>query len=60
MKLQPAAQETVRYRCPYEGAECRLGKHCHIIETKEALPCRITALIKCEACKGMISVEIGA
>ena len=41
------------------GAE--LGKHCHVLETADKLPCKITALVKCPIHNNKkIPVEIGA
>lgn len=42
-----AASKPVEYKCPYEGPRCKLGKHCHVLETADKLPCKITALVKC-------------
>jgi len=41
------APKSVEYKCPYEGARCKLKKHCHVLETPDKLPCKITALVKC-------------
>ena len=55
------APKSVEYKCPYEGARCKLKKHCHILETPDKLPCKITALVKCPIHNNKkIPVEIGA
>ena len=39
----------------------KLGKHCHVLETADKLPCKITALVKCPIHNNQkIPVEIGA
>ena len=56
-----AASKPVEYKCPYEGPRCKLGKHCHVLETADKLPCKITALVKCPIRNNKkIPVEIGA
>nr|DAU11393.1 MAG TPA: hypothetical protein [Caudoviricetes sp.] len=56
-----AASKPVEYKCPYEGPRCKLGKHCHVLETADKLPCKITALVKCPIHNNKkIPVEIGA
>ena len=46
------APKPVEYKCPYEGPRCKLGKHCHVLET---------ALVKCPIHNNQkIPVEIGA
>lgn len=55
------ASKPVEYKCPYEGPRCKLGKHCHVLETADKLPCKITALVKCPIHNNKkIPVEIGA
>ena len=54
------APHSVEYKCPHEGSRCKLGKHCHVLETADRLPCRITAFVKCPIYKKKIPVEIGA
>jgi hypothetical protein len=39
------AHNSVEYKCPHEGSHCKLGKHCHVLETADRLPCRITAYV---------------
>ena len=51
---------SVEYKCPHEGSRCKLGKHCHVLETADRLPCRITAFVKCPIYKKKVPVEIGA
>lgn len=51
--------KSIEYKCPYEGPRCKLGKHCHVLETADKLPCRITVLVKCPIKKEKIPVEIG-
>lgn len=52
--------KSVAYKCPYEGVHCKLGKHCHVLETAERLPCKITVLVKCPIYNNKkIFVEIG-
>lgn len=56
-----AASKPVEYKCPYEGPRCKLGKYCHVLETADKLPCKITALVKCPIHNNKkIPVEIGA
>ena len=56
-----AASKPVEYKCPYEGPRCKLGKHCHVLETADKLPCKITAIVKCPIHNNKkIPVEIGA
>lgn len=56
-----AASKPVEYKCPYEGPRCKLGKHCHVLETADKLPCKITALVKCPIHNNKkIPVDIGA
>ena len=56
-----AASKPVEDKCPYEGPRCKLGKHCHVLETADKLPCKITALVKCPIHNNKkIPVEIGA
>lgn len=56
-----AASKPVEYKCPYEGPRCKLGKHYHVLETADKLPCKITALVKCPIHNNKkIPVEIGA
>lgn len=54
------APKSVEYKCPYEWARCKLKKHCHVLETPDKLPCKITALVKCPIHNNQkIPVEIG-
>lgn len=52
--------KSVEYKCPHEGSHCKLGKHCHVLETADKLPYKITALVKCSIYNKKIPVEIGA
>lgn len=60
MKVMVTPPKSVAYKCPYEGPRCKLGKHCHVLETADKLPCKITAFVKCPVYKKKIPVEIGA
>lgn len=60
MNQMTAASKTIEYKCPNEGPRCKLGKHCHVLETADSLPCRITAFAKCPIYKKKIPVVIGA
>ncbi len=50
---------SIEYKCPHEGPRCKLGKHCHVLETADKLPCKITVFVKCPVHNKKISVEIG-
>lgn len=60
MTYMTTASHSVEYKCPYEGSRCKLGKHCHVLETADRLPCMIIAFVKCPISKTKIAVEIGA
>ena len=51
--------DSFNYKCPYEKT-CQIHKHCHVIKTKQKLPVKITAIIKCPMKKQEIAVDIGA
>lgn len=44
------------YKCPYEGDNCKLHKHCHAIETPFTLPPGFKAIIECQERKAKIEV----
>ena len=46
------------YKCPL-AKTCLINKHCHVIKTKQKIPVKITAIIKCPMKKQEIAVDIG-
>lgn len=59
-KILPCTFKTNVYRCPYEGANCPLNKHCHAIETPDRLPPGFTVILKCPLRKAKIEVTPAA
>lgn len=51
-------ESSIMYKCPYEK-NCTARKHCHILETTERLPTKVTVIIKCPIAHKKISVVIG-
>lgn len=52
--------KTSIYKCPHEGNNCKGHKHCHVLETTEALPGKITVLFQCPVQKNQkIPIIIG-
>ena len=49
----------VIYKCPYEGNNCKCGKHCFILKTTKKLETPISVLHKCPAIKEDIQITIG-
>lgn len=49
----------VVYKCPYEGSNCKHGKHCFILKTTKELEIPITILHKCPINKEDIEITIG-
>lgn len=50
--------QTKVYKCPFEGRKCGIGKHCHALETPEALPHDFKAVIECKWQKTRIEVNL--
>lgn len=57
-KILPRSRKTNIYKCPYEGANCPLNKHCHAIETPDRLPPNFTAVLDCPQRKAKIVVTL--
>ena len=58
--IQQNNNRTCIYKCPYAGENCAGHKQCHILETRNALPGKITVLFQCPIKKKQkISLTIG-
>lgn len=45
------------YKCPNEN-QCKIKKHCHILETVHKLPEPLDIVHKCPAEKGKIKIKV--
>lgn len=55
-KILPRNFKANIYKCPYEGINCSLHKHCHAIETPVRLPPNFAAILDCPLHKAKIEV----
>lgn len=57
-KILPHGFQANIYKCPHEGVNCPLKKHCHAIETPDRLPPNFTAILNCPLHKAKIEVTL--